>query len=669
MTNNTILPIGTLVNNGTYRIEEQLRSGGFGNTYKVRRLSFDETYAMKEFFMKSVNLRTDGKVTVSVPDNKTTFKSQKDKFREEALRLRKIKNEHIVHVEDYFEENGTAYYIMEYIDGRSLSEITNQSNTPMPESQVEDILHQLLDALRTIHSATPHLYHLDIKPSNIMYDHQGKVRLIDFGASKQISAEESSHFTLSTMCYTPEYAPTEQKEQTGSMIGPWTDFYALGGTLYKLLTLHLPPSNTALINQGEKAFLYPTSVSMKMRQLIAWMMKPQLSLRPQSVDEIMLFLNGQQQVSSEETHLDEESTRMDVGVGGSIIKGDEHTQKPAQKTENTFYDYNDQDEKSSDVKEKLLPDKWPWYMNVGGVVIIMMCLVGLILCQEHIDFNKSAILSIAYIVTSIFTFFTIKKKEFGFWGMIATAILIMEVIVFIVKFPEHHYYWKNWITILFWNNAILFATLLFAWRTVKLHHSKIVEKISFKDCFKFNDKNKFTSIILIITTGFAILICIGCIFILSHSFDYLSHELKYSNELLAPWSSTKHLFETYQGFFMAFLVFIGLMATLAKKKWGVYCFSFCSFLAVIIYITSSEHIPIPTLILFVIPFIIYFSLLQLKKNGKSYWSTLTTTYTDPFSKKQYLTYIIGSIVFMGLFIIMSLPYIKIVVKKIMYYYT
>ena len=371
-----MLPVGTLLNNREYRIEEQLRSGGFGNTYKVKRLTFDEIYAMKEFFMKGVNLRIDDNVTVSVPDNKSTFESQKIKFKKEALRLRKIKNEHIVYVEDFFEENGTAYYVMEYIDGESLSEIISRRNTPMPEEQVQDILEQLLDALQTIHSATPHLYHLDIKPSNIMYDRQGKVRLIDFGASKQISVEEGAHLTLSTMCYTPEYSPTEQKEQSEAMIGPWTDFYALGGTLYKLLTQQLPPSNTTLINQGEKAFVYPTTVSDKMRQLIAWMMKPQLSSRPQSVYEIKQYLNGQESVPSEVTQLDTESTRMDNNISNAESSTNNLISKSStNKQEKTNYSTNEKTNYDNNSKKKttsISSHKWLF----GVISILLMLLLG-----------------------------------------------------------------------------------------------------------------------------------------------------------------------------------------------------------------------------------------------------------------------------------------------------
>ena len=113
-----MLPIGTVLRAGTYRIEKQIGSGGFGNTYMVTNLSFDEVYAMKEFFMKDINLRTGSEVTVSIPSQKPTFEAQRNKFKKEALRLRKIKNNHIVKVYDLFDENGTVYYVINLIDGQ-----------------------------------------------------------------------------------------------------------------------------------------------------------------------------------------------------------------------------------------------------------------------------------------------------------------------------------------------------------------------------------------------------------------------------------------------------------------------------------------------------------------------------------------------------------------------
>lgn len=273
-----MLSNGALLMGGNLVIERQLSSGGFGNTYVVKKQLTGEILAMKEFFMKGVNLRKSGMVTVSVPDNKATFESQRAKFEKEARRLSKIDNEHIVKVHDLFYENGTVYYTMDYINGESLKERLERTHMPLNEKEVCDILEQLLDALSSVHSQG--IYHLDIKPNNIMQDKQGHVYLIDFGASKQLELNGNDK-TSSLITHTPGYAPTEQISQELSKIGAWTDIYALGATLYNLLT-NISPST---IEAGENP-TYPTPVSAEMQELIARMLRTKRSERPQSVNDI-----------------------------------------------------------------------------------------------------------------------------------------------------------------------------------------------------------------------------------------------------------------------------------------------------------------------------------------------------------------------------------------------
>lgn len=281
MDTTTMLAQGTLLRGGTYCIEKQLASGGFGNTYLVRNVAFNEIYAMKEFFMSGINMRNGNDVTVSVPDNHASYDSQKEKFKKEAIRLRNLRNKHIVKVHDLFEENNTAYYVMDYIDGKSLSEQIKHNGSAFSEEQTWHILPQVLDALKKVHSQN--IWHLDIKPGNIMLDKNGDAFLIDFGASKQLNTSGSQ--TSSALCYTPGYAPVEQVEQAMDKFGPWTDFYALGATLYYIQSLKQPPSSTS-ISEGD-AFNFPPTMSRKMRDLIVWMMKPSRKQRPQSVDDIV----------------------------------------------------------------------------------------------------------------------------------------------------------------------------------------------------------------------------------------------------------------------------------------------------------------------------------------------------------------------------------------------
>lgn len=285
----SMLPVGTLLQGGKYRIERHLASGGFGNTYVVTNTYFDETCAMKEFFMKDLNLRAQNEVTISMPDKRPFFEAHLRKFIKEAYRLRKLHNEHLVSVLDLFEENGTAYYLMDFIEGESLKARLNRQGHPMTEAEVMPILRQALDVLEVVHREQ--IWHLDIKPDNMMVDRSGRLYLIDFGASKQLHTIDGRTLpTSSAFALTPGYAPLEQMEQNLRFCGPWTDLYALGATLYKLLTLQAIPTPQELLYGTQLTF--PPTVSSKMQQLITWMMKPLYNQRPQSAAEVRAFLGG-----------------------------------------------------------------------------------------------------------------------------------------------------------------------------------------------------------------------------------------------------------------------------------------------------------------------------------------------------------------------------------------
>lgn len=299
MEDNSLLPIGATLQSGKYRVEGYLASGGFGNTYRVRNTTFDEVFAMKEFYLRGVNERDEAtkKVSVSNAVNSEEFKTQKEKFHKEALRLRKLDNSHVVRVYDLFEENGTAYYVMDFLEGESLAAKMKHQGHPYSEAEVQAYTDQVLDALESIHAEG--IWHLDLKPGNIMTDGKGRAVLIDFGASKQFHDAKGHSLSTSTgLCYTPGYAPTEQIEASTNKMGPWTDLYALGATMYNLLTMQAPPSVSDI--QDGTGFHFPASVSLKMQQTIRWMMEPNRNNRPQSVSALR---GGNVQQDSSSTRL------------------------------------------------------------------------------------------------------------------------------------------------------------------------------------------------------------------------------------------------------------------------------------------------------------------------------------------------------------------------------
>ena len=314
----TMLKVGTVLR-GIYRIDRYLSSGGFGNTYVGYNTQFDEQIAIKEFFMKGVTARDDNQTSVSISnlDNSNSFQEQNEKFKKEAKRLRKLKNDHIVGVHDLFEENGTSYYIMDYIDGENLAERMKRTGKPLTEDEVWELLPQVLDALQFVHSEG--LWHLDLKPGNIMVDKNGKAKLIDFGASKQLNVQKGgASASTASVSYTNGYAPREQMEQNYEKFGAWTDIYALGATLYALLTNQHPPLPSDIDDDDSEdkheALPLPATVSEKMRKLILWMMNTNRSRRPQSIEDILAYCNG---------------TATEKPTKATVLKGKaRHTTKP-----------------------------------------------------------------------------------------------------------------------------------------------------------------------------------------------------------------------------------------------------------------------------------------------------------------------------------------------------
>lgn len=282
----TLLPEGTILK-GRYRVHHYLSSGGFGNTYYANDTNLsNKVVAIKEFFVKGMAHREDDQrtVTVSNATNKDQFESLRAKFYKEAQRMANLGDcDHVCSVTDFFEENDTSYYVMQYIDGVSLAKRVKEEG-PIRESEVRRILDQMLDALEDIHSKN--IYHFDIKPGNIMLNRKGKAILIDFGASKIIQDDMEASRSVSTLCYTPRYAPGEQIAQAYETFGPWTDLYALGATLYYISTAQLPPNVSDISEEGDSVFKFPPTLSDEMKEMILWLMRPQRRLRPSCANEV-----------------------------------------------------------------------------------------------------------------------------------------------------------------------------------------------------------------------------------------------------------------------------------------------------------------------------------------------------------------------------------------------
>ena len=229
---------------GRYVIQKVLGQGGFGITY----LGIDKLYgnkvAIKEYYPQKIAMRKaqyEDVVTVTSIEEKNNYNKGKKRFLDEAQVMARFnKNEGIVKILDFFEANNTAYIVMEYLEGITLKQYLGKYGVIQFRNLIEMML-PLREALIEIHSQG--LIHRDISPDNIMVQHNGKLKLLDFGAARDYT--ESGNKSL-TVILKPGYAPPEQY-QTHGVQGPWTDIYALCATIYKCLTGITPPDAIARV--------------------------------------------------------------------------------------------------------------------------------------------------------------------------------------------------------------------------------------------------------------------------------------------------------------------------------------------------------------------------------------------------------------------------------------
>lgn len=225
---------GTVLCGGKYTILEKIGEGGFGITYKAIQNGLNRTVCIKEYFPAGKCIRATYARTVSVQGmSESLFEKYRQSFVKEAKMLATLHHPNIVEVIDVFDENNTSYMVMLFIEGRSLQNIVD-SQGPLPYPEVVNYMAQVTNAIGYIHDR--HILHRDIKPDNIMITDDYKAILIDFGSAREFEQDKTQ---IHTSMLTHGYAPTEQYT-ANSRKGSYTDIYAIGATMYFVLTGQVP---------------------------------------------------------------------------------------------------------------------------------------------------------------------------------------------------------------------------------------------------------------------------------------------------------------------------------------------------------------------------------------------------------------------------------------------
>lgn len=278
-----------------YEVGLAVGFGGFGIIYRAWDMQLNTQVAIKEFYPSGLVNRVPGecRIVVYSGDKRTQFEDGKTRFLAEARTMAKFsQHPHIVNVYDFFEENNTAYIVMEYLEGVSLKNYLKSVGGKLSIADTLQIIDPVMDALKAIHKEG--IVHRDISPDNIFILPDGRIKVIDFGAARLSAGDKEQ--TLSVVLK-PGYAPPEQY-RSKSKQGPFTDIYALGATMYRMVTEEVPEESVDRLIKDEiklPSELVP-QLPKKYENIIMTAMAVNTSLRFQTIDAMERALHGDAEV-------------------------------------------------------------------------------------------------------------------------------------------------------------------------------------------------------------------------------------------------------------------------------------------------------------------------------------------------------------------------------------
>ncbi|MDL2217622.1 serine/threonine protein kinase [Christensenellaceae bacterium OttesenSCG-928-M15] len=304
---------------GRFVIGTILGIGGFGVTYKAWDTKLNIMVAVKEFYPAGLVNRIPGEKDVMLfsGDKQQSFLQQKERFLDEARNMARFTGDkHIVNVFDFFEENNTAYIVMEYLDGQTLKAYMASQGGRLPSEEALKIVQALLNAVSTIHEKG--IIHRDISPDNIFILRDGRIKVLDFGAAR-FELNENPQLTQSVVIKLG-YAPPEQY-RTNMKQGVWTDIYAVGATLYKMLTGITPDESVDRIEKDTlrrpTAMGIPTEIHIEKAIMKAMALKPELRFK--SAKHMLSALNNTMSIDFPEEELKKRKRNRAVVVAVSVL--------------------------------------------------------------------------------------------------------------------------------------------------------------------------------------------------------------------------------------------------------------------------------------------------------------------------------------------------------------